>query len=1163
MKILPVLMCFPLFLFAVEPVPVAPENVLFLAHYDQSTEPAAGNTENSRCPAQITRDGAGFPFKNGGRQEALDLNGRDKFHLLPAEGNYDPRTGTIQMWIQPRWPAGADQRVFFQVVPTAEKWSSFNWEYFHLRKRAGAELFACDGRTKKEIPVARERSDGWIQLAVTWDAGKGVRRFYVNGKPAEEGKPGSRDSFMPEQIMIGGPKGWLAQSLADEVRILNIALTPEQILQDFQANMEGKPFPSPPAAASVLRTYAPEEVQPESAVFSVETDAAESALARPLSEDFQVDGDLDKAVWKNTEAVTDFRTIRGAELKSRTEIRFLYSRTALYIGAVCFQEMSGLVARFDQDEQPLWEDDDLEFFLDIPGRGRGFYQLAVNPLGCLTDFKDGKKNFQLRGREIAARRLSDRWELELKIPFSAFEMARPFPGDYIGFRICRAIHDPSESGAFPKLNEPGNNRRTRIGKLIFGSASESASAFRIRTEKNTFLPGVNTCEAVLENPGEKDFTGCLTVQAQNRAGEWSRITQVPLMVGAGEKVKVTLKIPVSDCGIGRIALVASDPSGEAGQALLTPGFVYAAPGAEKMTGEVIRLKQSMAFMEDADHPVYRAAFVSMDRILEKLSGFRTKLEEALKNGTTVPAEECRETAAHIAGFQSYVNRNRFLVWQTSPWENGSPDVLPPSSLNTASPLRLAFQQAGNEREAVCLVISGLLCGNAMDLRVAPRSITKNGTYIYQDNFEVFTEEFRTSSGETVSGPLIRSSGNYLRVAPGKAVRVWIVFNSRGVPPGEYETEIQIKPAYDRSVVPQSISVSLKVWNFALPETHEWPLQSFFWGPDTFVYDEAEALRLFHDYHMTHGWTEGWHYRGGFGANRRLNRLPKGESFREELVKTANQKFFDTAKELKMKFVFGWCLPSDIRWYELMAERMEKMGFTPREYVFKALIRDEFVKKHIPAEAAIRQQVADLKKDWWFQAVYLSTPPPTGATMDDIEEAKLPEFFKFWTVISSLILDPKRGPDVFRRLKSKGCEVWSYRCSLFMDRQSVLDYYRFHPWKCFLLGLDGVAWWDAMEPHGPDYFDHEDGYDDGITLCGTDRKPVPTKMLQAVREGLEDVAYMDRLQKELKRVGSQGKSFPEYEKLLADREGILERSNQAEVDDWRLKAGQAIDRLTRE
>jgi len=68
---------------------------------------------------------------------------------------------------------------------------------------------------------------------------------------------------------------------------------------------------------------------------------------------------------------------------------------------------------------------------------------------------------------------------------------------------------------------------------------------------------------------------------------------------------------------------------------------------------------------------------------------------------------------------------------------------------------------------------------------------------------------------------------------------------------------------------------------------------------------------------------------------------------------------------------------------------------------------------------------------------------------------------------------------------------------------------------------------------------------------------------AVREGLEDVAYMDRLQKELKRVGEQGKRFPEYEKLLEDREGIVKRSDQAEVDAWRLNTGRAIDRLTRE
>ena len=57
--------------------------------------------------------------------------------------------------------------------------------------------------------------------------------------------------------------------------------------------------------------------------------------------------------------------------------------------------------------------------------------------------------------------------------------------------------------------------------------------------------------------------------------------------------------------------------------------------------------------------------------------------------------------------------------------------------------------------------------------------------------------------------------------------------------------------------------------------------------------------------------------------------------------------------------------------------------------------------------------------------------------------------------------------------------------------------------------------------------------------------------------------MDRLKKELARVKAAGKSFPEYEKLLQDCAGIKKRSRQAEVDDWRLKAGEAIDRLTRE
>ena len=1152
-------------LLSAEPVQVAPSDVLFLAHFDQSTEPTAGNTEGMRCPARITEGSKGFPFEGGGRQEALNLNGSGKYYLLPAAGNYDPEAGTIQMWVRPQWKGNgglADSRVFFQQIPTAEKWGSFNWEYFHIRKRGKISSFGFNGWREKEIPVVCERSDGWIQLAVTWNAEEDIRRFYVNGKMADEGRIADRDRLMPEQIMLGGPKGWNAQSLMDEVRILRIALTPEQIKQDFESNMEGKPFPDPAARAGELRTYEPADVKEDGASMFVRTDAEETVTVPFIAHDFQVDGDMEKEVWKEAVLLPEMKTIRGESMKHRTEIRLLYSNTALYIGAVCRQDMAQLAAQYDQDEQPLWNDDNLELFFDIPGPRGGFYQLIVNALGCLTDFKDYEQKFQLPNRTIRARRLSDRWELELKIPFASFEMAKPFSGDYIGFRFNRTVCSPPDRGSFPIMKQRGNNRREQIGKLLFGAMSKADSALRITLDKDSFLPGVNLAEAALENPGKTDFSGTLTVQAQNREGKWSRISEQPIQVKAGESVKVPLKIPVNDPGLLRIAVLAKNSSGEAGMAMLPAGFVHAAPGIAKMKREAVMLKNALSVCSEVEHPVYRGAFVSLDRFLDKMDSFDAALKKALEEGTTVSAEECRDAARHIAGFQKYADEKRFLVWQTSPWEYGSPAALPPVRWNADVPLRLDFRQAGNEREAVCLIVSGLLCGNALDLRVVPRSVQKKGVFIPRDKFEVYTEEFTADTGDVYSAPLIRTDGNYIHVAPGKSVRVWIVFDSRGVPPGRYETEILLKPAYDVSAAARRIPVSATVWNFALPETHEWPLQSFMWGPNMCNYDEAALLRLVHAFHMTHGWTQGFHYTRGFRTETGLNKLPEGVSFREDLVRTANQEFFDTAKKLKMKFVFGWNLPSDIRWYELMSERMEKMGFQPRDYVFKAFIADEFVKKHIPKNAESRQKIMDLKKDWWFQAVYLSTPPPTGATMDDIEAAKLPEFFKFWTVIGNLVFDPNRGPDVIRRLKQKGCEVWSYRCNIHMDKLPILSYYRFHAWEAYLRKLDGIALWDALEPHG-DPFDHADGYDDGAVRYGIDGKPVQTKVLHAVREGLEDVAYMDRLEKELQRVRANGKSFPEYEKLLADREGILKRSNQAEVDDWRLKTGLAIDRLTRE
>ena len=108
-------------------------------------------------------------------------------------------------------------------------------------------------------------------------------------------------------------------------------------------------------------------------------------------------------------------------------------------------------------------------------------------------------------------------------------------------------------------------------------------------------------------------------------------------------------------------------------------------------------------------------------------------------------------------------------------------------------------------------------------------------------------------------------------------------------------------------------------------------------------------------------------------------------------------------------------------------------------------------------------------------------------MADIEAAGLPEFYRMWTVAEPVFRDPVRGADVTRRLRAKGCRVWSYNCQRYMQTQDILNYYRFYLWKCYMRGLDGAALWTTGGRSGDDGWDSRDGYDDGILWCGNNKR----------------------------------------------------------------------------
>ena len=132
-----------------------------------------------------------------------------------------------------------------------------------------------------------------------------------------------------------------------------------------------------------------------------------------------------------------------------------------------------------------------------------------------------------------------------------------------------------------------------------------------------------------------------------------------------------------------------------------------------------------------------------------------------------------------------------------------------------------------------------------------------------------------------------------------------------------------------------------------------------------------------------------------------------------------------------------------------------------------------------------------------------------------------------------------------------CKVWTYKSQQFMQGRSVLKYYRFYPWEAYMMNLEGFAFWTSYSPKG-DGWDSRDGYDEGLCWRGVDKKPIPTKILEAVREGLEDVAYMDLLKRSENAAAKR---------LLDARDDVIKANDQKVLDSWRLAAGRLIDELS--
>ncbi|MFA6033718.1 MAG: carbohydrate-binding family 9-like protein [Myxococcota bacterium] len=151
-----------------------------------------------------------------------------------------------------------------------------------------------------------------------------------------------------------------------------------------------------------------------------------------------LDGDLSDAAWKNAErtGAFGFANGQGGTPRYRTEAMMLWDDQNLYIGFEV--EDNDIWAGYTRDQEPLYDEEVVEFFANPNDDMREYYEFQVNPVNAhFTAFftqhrSDLKQAMQWSGPWKSAVKVNGNvnkrdgrdkgWSVEMVLPFSMFQV---------------------------------------------------------------------------------------------------------------------------------------------------------------------------------------------------------------------------------------------------------------------------------------------------------------------------------------------------------------------------------------------------------------------------------------------------------------------------------------------------------------------------------------------------------------------------------------------------------------------------------------------------------------------------------------------------------------------------------------------------------------------
>jgi hypothetical protein len=222
-------------------------------------------------------------------------------------------------------------------------------------------------------------------------------------------------------------------------------------------------------------------------------------------ETITVDGRLDEPAWEEAIPATDFIQKfpnNGAPSTERTEVRFLYDDTNLYVGVICFDsELEKLVIKDLREDFELNATDAVQIVIDRLHDKRSAFVFSTNAAGARRDSQVSNADRINQDWDAVwdakTSRTEDAWFIEYVIPFKTLRFTNSASQEW-GVNISRRILHKNEevnwapipvrytgtrsdqAGTLRGLEGIRQGRNLKVKPFVIGSGTQTRTAGQLR-----------------------------------------------------------------------------------------------------------------------------------------------------------------------------------------------------------------------------------------------------------------------------------------------------------------------------------------------------------------------------------------------------------------------------------------------------------------------------------------------------------------------------------------------------------------------------------------------------------------------------------------------------------------------------------------------------------